>query len=862
MKRPELVRLALVTAIVAALPQMAWATDPSPASPPQADTQATATAPAKRPAKADLADTKSLQSVVVTANAGGVKKLDASYNVVVADREQIKMSNPKSTADLLKISPGIWPESSGGQTGANIEIAGFPGGGDAPYFTNMVNGTPLYGLSSLSFMDSSSLFRLDDTIERAEVVQGGPGAIFGPGQMGATANFILRQGTEDPSGDIGVTYGNEGLYRVDGFYGFPIAENWYGSIGGFYRQSDGVRDPQFRSDSGGQLTATLTHDMDNGSLMFWARALDDKNQFITPVAMIQDSGGSFSNFPGFDALTGTYYSKAMQHVQIPDPWGRMQSANLANGRGGKLNYFGGSYNGSFGGWTVDDHFVVGGGQLNTSALFSGPNPKPLSYYEYGCNIAQPAGYCGPGNTPVDSDTLGLPAGTVINANYVGGGAVSPNQSVIHQGWWYIQKEIHTVNNDFRLSKELFDGNTLTVGLYLARSTDHDNWSLGNQMLMTNSNNAQPITLSYVDPVTGQTMYQTNPQGFSDFNGNFDIDENGVSTSKALYLSDSWKVDRWLFDISGRIENQHTKQDTCNFSVVNLDGNNNTLYDNKVSICNGSYTHLDYNKSHPSFSAGANYELADNMSVYIRGNTGAHFDDFDNGIRGTGGNFAPMTKIRNLETGFKYQSSIIYVDVSGYIRKFTGLQYQETNGAGVAFGPISVYGSSTKGINLNTTVTPVENLKLALVADYMDGHYTGYNGCAEYTDINGNTQCISLNGAPLQRQPKVRFMFTPSYRIPTGWGDITGWVTFSHSGQRYEDQSGLQPLGAYHTLDAGVQANYGKNWQFTLAGTNLTNEIGLTEGNSRVFGVNSGVGNVIMARSIEGREVNLQAKYQF
>ena len=33
--------------------------------------------------------------------------------------------------------------------------------------------------------------------------------------------------------------------RVDGFYGFPIAEGWYGSVGGFYRASDGVRDPEF-----------------------------------------------------------------------------------------------------------------------------------------------------------------------------------------------------------------------------------------------------------------------------------------------------------------------------------------------------------------------------------------------------------------------------------------------------------------------------------------------------------------------------------------------------------------------------------------------------------------------------------------
>src|ERR1700686_120316 len=100
-----------------------------------------------------------------------------------------------NTADLLKISPGIWPESSGVQTGANIEVAGFPTGGDAPFFTNMIEGSPLYGIPSLSCMDLSSLLRLADPVEAVEVVQGGAGPVFGPGQPGATAKFMAHGGT-------------------------------------------------------------------------------------------------------------------------------------------------------------------------------------------------------------------------------------------------------------------------------------------------------------------------------------------------------------------------------------------------------------------------------------------------------------------------------------------------------------------------------------------------------------------------------------------------------------------------------------------------------------------------------------------
>ena len=81
---------------------------------------------------------------------------------------------------------------------------------------------------------------------------------------------------------------------------------------------------------------------------------------------------------------------------------------------------------------------------------------------------------------------------------MGGGAVAPDQSVIHQGWWFIHKELQSINNDFRLSKELSEDNTLTLGLYLAYYEMDDEWALGNQMFMTNEPNARPITVSYVE----------------------------------------------------------------------------------------------------------------------------------------------------------------------------------------------------------------------------------------------------------------------------------------------------------------------------------------------------------------------------
>jgi hypothetical protein len=125
-----------------------------------------AAAPAA-PVDASAADTNTLEEVVVTgtASSGGLKKLDASYQITTASLEEIKDAGPTSAADLLKIVPSVWAESGGGEAGPNIELAGYPGGSGAPYVTYSINGSPIYPSHNLSFLDDSSMFRLDETID-------------------------------------------------------------------------------------------------------------------------------------------------------------------------------------------------------------------------------------------------------------------------------------------------------------------------------------------------------------------------------------------------------------------------------------------------------------------------------------------------------------------------------------------------------------------------------------------------------------------------------------------------------------------------------------------------------------------------
>src|SRR6202790_3673973 len=520
------------------------------------------------PAASD--ESNALNEIVVTASAQGVKKLDASYNIVSLSLDDIKNSNPASVADIFKLSPGIWPEAAAGQTGVNVDVAGFPnGGGDSPYFTTMIQGSPLYGSAALSFMDSSSLLRFDDTVERVEIVQGGPSAIFSSGQAGATANFILRTGSDKTAGSVGFTYGSEGSERVDVFLSGKIIDGWYGSIGGFYRVSDGRRDPPYPADSGGQLTATLKHDLDGGSVMFWYRNLSDKNQWYADFPYIEVNGKAQA-YPGFNQLNSTYNSKQLQNFQIPSPSGGFWNDDISNGRGAQLNYFGSNLDLKLdGGWKIYNTFLFDGGWIPTNALVNDGNPTPLSAF---------------------LGTLTLPAPLTvgaIQAHYLNGGSVPLNTSVITEQVWQVRKKLTNVTDEFRVAKELFDGNTLTLGVYAAHYTDNDAWSLDSHVLINNVPNASPIILQ---GVAGGNIYNvTSPQGIVNANGGYQILEQGKATNVAVYLSDSWKLNSWLFDASVRLEHIDLDQQTTNLSPKQL-GSQFDLWDNAVEFANGTYSY--------------------------------------------------------------------------------------------------------------------------------------------------------------------------------------------------------------------------------------------------------------------------------
>jgi iron complex outermembrane receptor protein len=785
-------------------------------------------APADTPAAAKDSVSAEIQTVVVTGNAAasGVRKIDAAYSITTANEEQLKSAAPTSTADLLKIVPGVFAEASGGVAGANIEVRGFPSGGDAPYVTIQLNGSPLYPSPTLSFLENSSLFRIDDSVERVEVLRGGPSTVFSNGQPGATVNFITKKGTDTPEGSLRFTTGTGNLRRFDAFYGGKIAEGWYGTIGGFHRTTHSVRDAQFPADNGGQINASLTRKLDQGEVTMYARVTDDKNAFYTGVPLIgaTSANGQPSAYPGFDPLTGTLSSNELRNVQLEVGPGQVLKKDLADGRGLNAKLFGVDYNQNFGGWAVSNKASFLKADAPTLAIFAGgSNPKTMREYLDAAIAAH-----------------GTPGVTTGSATYVnGGGAVSDSQNVLSAGIWSVEKNIKAFTDEVRVSKELFPGHRVTAGAYFADFSTDDQWYLGNSTLMTATSNARPINVSLSNGV----IVSGNGHDGASF---YTLHEQLNGRNAAVYLSDEWKLnDKLTLDAGARYEKQRIDGTINNPVSVDLDNNPLTIYNNNASVTGPTNTLVDRKDSASSYTVGGLYKVAKDFSLFARMNSGVSFPQFDT-IRDFGDR-APMIRIKQYEIGLKTVGSFYSAYLTAFHTDFTGLPFSQILDNRTIN---SLGGASGNGLEFEVALRPVKNLQIAFTGDYQD---------STYKDFPANSEA-GTNGNQVQRQPKFQARLTPSYRIPMSWGEVKLHATYTHIGDRWSDTQNKQLLPGYQTLDAGILASIGEKWELRLTGNNLTNEFGLTEGNARVIG--GGADKVVFGRPIFGRSIEASVMYRF
>ena len=410
--------------------------DPAPAP---GGAQTPAPNPTETPAADAAAEPPVQEDIVVVGTAGGgTRRQNAAFAVTSIDSTTAQRLGAQSTAEVLRVVPGVSTESSGGKNGANIFVRGYPSGGDAEYVTLQYEGVPFFPPPTLSFLENTQLIRTDETLGRVEAVRGGTGALFSNGQPGLTVNFVQREGSQKREGLVKLQGTDFGEFRADAVASGPIDSNSTFLVGGFYNVASGIRDPRFDAERGGQISGNIRHDFSRGSVLVFGRYLDDRGQWLLPIPVIQN-GDRISAYPGFSAGTGTLLGPDNRFGTRNDG----SRIDLGNGRGAQIGNVG--FNAEYrlaDGRQFRDRFSYLVGRADTFGLVPG-GTAPQSAAPFAAGLG----------------------GTIRSLNFVtGGAAADPNTQIVQAGQWSVTKRIESYVNDAALEWK-YGRNKLTGGIF-------------------------------------------------------------------------------------------------------------------------------------------------------------------------------------------------------------------------------------------------------------------------------------------------------------------------------------------------------------------------------------------------------------
>ncbi|MDH5622042.1 MAG: TonB-dependent receptor [Gammaproteobacteria bacterium] len=616
----------------------------------------------------DADQDRAIEEIIVTGTAGGaeVRKFDASFAITTVNDEQIEEFSPNSTADLLKLVPGIWSESSGGVSGANVFVRGFPGGGDAPYLTVQLQGVPIYSPPTLSFLENTTLFRLDETVQRMEALRGGPNPVFSNGQPGLTTNFILREGSSETEGRVKFTTSDYDLRRFDAYLSGEIADELYYMIGGYISSSPGIRDSGFNSDEGQQLTINLTKDLENGSINLFHRSTDDHGTWYLPVAL---------NVPGVDNGYNQIGTLNRQREIQFGPNGETKTVNLGDGRGWDGSVTGGSVSFEIAdSWELKDRFGYTAGDADTLGLVPDGGAVQISALRANPSL----------------DTLAVitaPVNGITGAS--SGRAIAESEYIQRFGAWEVRKDIESFSNDLSIAKT-WDRGSVTVGYYAANSSVEEFWSLGNHKY--------EVVEVGGEVVTGIAC---NDSAVDSCNWNYDINASGDATTNAFYVATTFDAaDMLTLDVGVRVENHQV-----NYSV-------------DEGLVGQISKNADYDETKTSWTAAGNYQFTDEMSAFARINSGhkmPYFDDFRD-IYGsyTAGNDL-IAKVDQYEFGFKWVTDTMSLYATGFMTEVDPVAFVPLTG--VSNPQIST--QEARGVELDGAWQPSDAFMVTLNATFQD-----------------------------------------------------------------------------------------------------------------------------------------------
>ncbi|WP_028100771.1 TonB-dependent siderophore receptor [Pseudoduganella violaceinigra] len=796
-----------------------------------------------------------IPEVVVTGTTAKHRtKLESSVAITTVEAAKLEKLAPHSLADSLQQVPGLWVEASGGEVSNNVSPRGLSGGAAFQFISLQEDGLPVIYDGELVDV----LLREDVTIKRFEAIRGGTSAILSTNGPAAIVNFISHKGSQTPQGEVKVTVSDYNMVRTEGVYSGPINEDWTYSAGGYYRRGKGVRPIGITADHGGQFRLNLSRRLAGGELNLSAKYVNDHNTFYLPIPLTNPAKPT--GVPGVDPHYGSLDGPDVAHISNTTTNGTINT-NLDTGFHVLAKVLGADLQHELGGdWSFRNNARYTRYDVAPHSVFNGPN----SYLVRAGNRLDPE---------QSSDVAALLArfGGTAKFAYAGTGQVIADPSTLNGNGFTTDAVAETrfrslghFVDKLSLTKEN-DSNSFTAGVLFASQKLHEDSDYGARIITEVRDQPRRLDIVAVD-ANNKILGYLSDKGVLR-NGYFYERHKGDMNSTSLFVNDEWKVNRKL-RLDAGVRYEIARYDVQDENVLaagddlpgnsltegaiipgafNPDGSDkdNIIANNYMRRAGtGEWTRKKKTIKETSYTAGFNYAFNDHVAAYGRYASGTNMptlysaDSFVDGA----------SRLSFAEAGVRYISPFWTTSATLFHTKFDNLSFGETNQATGDFRQVFVKTLST-GVELEGVVNLYKRFSLEYVATIQDATINGIDPNAEEAKQNGN-QVMRTPNTQVRLIPTVHFDF----------GDL--FLVYTRIGKRYADFENALELPAYHVLDLGAEFRIDKHWKLNFKVNNVTNEIGLTEGNPRSGFNQSSNGSLFYARPILGRNATLSLSYRF
>ena len=795
-------------------------------------------------------DVTELDVFVVTGRAGiDVRtKAQTSYALTDISAEQLRLQSPMGVAEALKAVPGFWVEASGGEASNNIRARGIPADGFSTVALQE-DGLPIQHDGGLGWLNADQSYRLDETVHRMEVVRGGPASVFASNAPGGIVNFVSRRGGDTAEGVFKFEVGDFNYQRADAWYGGPIGPWRYGA-GGFWRVSDGVRDPGFRANDGYQVRVSLGRDLPGGGKFDTNfKYFDDHVIFYLPVPLTFDGDGDPAGVSGFDPNYGTAVGGELRRVAVRTPTGR-HIINVDSGTHVKLAQFTARLDLPLAaGWKLDNGFRYRASLTKRENFFPGTLTDVttrLGQLRAGALAAFPAA------TAVQFRYALSPSENFSPTSQNGNGLVMDGTAI------GIKVDLDEVINDLRLLRKFSFGDQthdLAFGFYVA-SLDETFRDRRATMFTDVRDNARLLDLVAVN-AAGAAVGTVTDNGVFRHGSNF-VNGSGDSLTTALYVSDEWQITKQLrIDAGARWEEIKTDGRVERVVSANL----GTPSASNVLTGSGIFDPYDRRFRRIGWTLGADWQFTPRSGVFARATPTFRLPSVGSFI--TNPSATPVTQRMDLfEAGYKYVSQPFDVFVTAFRTNFDNFSFTDNvyNPATGGFTQRTVYiKTEATGVEVEGSIRPVRWFDVAATATYQKPEFGSFHITQ---NVNGAPVAFNFTGNQLLRVPELSFRVVPGFNLLGN--RLRVQFPVEYYGDRYADAANSVKLPSYRVFNAAVRYDISRQLSVHANVENIDNEIGLTEGNPRTGQFLSGDAGAryYLARPILGRNTRVALTYRF